>query len=199
MSRMLFVVAALAATLFVSGCAKEPATEIEAARAALQEASAAEAAQYAPEALAEAQQKMEELETELQTQSKKFALTRNYDAAKQLAAAVSSEGTQTAAEARTNKKQVMDEATVALQEAKASLEAAMTEIANAPTGKGTEVDIEVMKQDLMNIQATLPEIEAALSAEKYIEARAKATAAKTGAENVRAAILAAIEAKKAGR
>lgn len=194
--RMLFVVSVAAAAALI-GCSKEPATEIESARQALQNAEGAEAAQYAPQDLAQAKEAMAALETELQAQSKKFAPFRSYKRASELAAAAAQTGTQAASQAHAGKTQAMTEATAAIAAAKASLEAALAEIEAAPVGKGTLADIEAMKQDLVGVGETLNQVEAAFRAERFGEATAKANSAKAGAENVRAAILAASQAKQA--
>jgi hypothetical protein len=66
-------------------------------------------------------------------------------------------------------------------------------------GKGSEVDIEVMKQDLMAVMTSLTEADAAFAAEDYLGAKAKADAAKASAEGIEQAIMQAKEMARGRR
>ena len=72
-------------------------------------------------------------------------------------------------------------------------------LSKAPKGKGTAADLEAMKTDLTGAESTIGEAESAFTAERYLDAKAKAEAAKTAAGNVTAAVEAAIAAKKGRR
>src|SRR5688500_4054248 len=80
---------AIVVVAFALGCADPPETEIAAARAKLESARAAEAGEYAPEALSAAEDSMNQLEAELKVQEEKFALMRRYETSKQLAQSAS--------------------------------------------------------------------------------------------------------------
>ena len=84
--RVAFLSLTVAALLI--GCAQAPQVELDAAKAAVDTAKAAQAEMYAPEALAEVQQAMTAAEAEIAAQAEKLAFLRKYDTAKQLIAAL---------------------------------------------------------------------------------------------------------------
>jgi hypothetical protein len=67
-------------------------------------------------------------------------------------------------------------------------------LAQAPTGKGTEADLEMMKGDLDGVEQALTEIKAMFGEQKYLEVPARAEAAKARAEAVKVSIEQAIAA-----
>jgi hypothetical protein len=186
----------LVAALFAVGCAKPPEAEIQAARAVLDSARMAEAADYAPQSLAAAEDAMAALDAELAAQQGKFALFRSYDEASAKAATVATAARQAISDAATGKQTAMNEATDLLGQATAMVQEASGLVARAPTGKGTSADIAALRADLQAAQTTLQEAQAAFDAGKYNEAKAKATAALSGAEQVKSAVQAAIQARR---
>ena len=80
-----------------------------------------------------------------------------------------------------------------------ALEEVKALIAQAPRGKNEALAIQEMQGDLAGVESSLPEIESAFSSERYLDAIAKAEAAKQTVEGVRTEITTAIEASKAGR
>jgi protein TonB len=78
---------AVACTLAVAmtGCATPPSTEVDAAKASVEKATAAGASQYAPDSLKAAQDAEAALDAELKAQDEKWV--KSYDKAKELAAA----------------------------------------------------------------------------------------------------------------
>ena len=89
--------AALVLAVTVAGCASPPSADIDAARAAVERAAAAQAAQYAPESLKAAQDALAALDAELKAQGGKWF--GSYDKAASLAAAARAAGEKAAAEA----------------------------------------------------------------------------------------------------
>ena len=79
----------VAVPLAAAGCAQPPQAQIDAANAAMQKATAAGAADYAPEALAAASDAQAKLDAEVKAQSGSFALMRSYGETTKLAAAAS--------------------------------------------------------------------------------------------------------------
>lgn len=172
-------------------CAKPPQAEINAAQTALQSARAADAAEYAPEALTVAEDAAAALDAEIQAQQGKFALFRSYDEAKTKAAAAV-QSAQTAAEnASAAKEQARVDAANLIAQVTAQLSETSDMLAAAPTGKGTATDIAALKVDLQTAGTTLQEAEAAQTAGDYKEAQAKATAAMNSITSVRQAVEAA--------
>jgi hypothetical protein len=184
------------AALLTVACAKEPTEALNAAKAALDAAKTAEAADYAPAALAAAETASAALEAELKAQGEKLALTRSYTKAAELAAAAKAAADAAAAEAVTGKEQMKTEATTLIAGVRSAIEAAKAALAKAPRGKGTAADLEAMKGDVAGVEAALADMDAALAAGKYKDAKVKAEAAKATLDKVVADVQAAIDAKK---
>jgi hypothetical protein len=177
-------------------CAKEPTEALSAARSALEAAKTAEAADYAPAALAAAETASLALDAELKAQAEKFSLTRSYAKAAELATAAKAAADQAAAEAVTGKEQMKAEATTLVAGVRASVDAAKAALAKAPKGKGTAADLEAMTADVTGVETALADLDAALAAGKYKDAKTKAEAAKATLDKVVADVQAAIDAKK---
>jgi hypothetical protein len=186
------------AALSVS-CAKEPTDAIDAARSSLAAAKTAEAADYAPDAMAAADTAAAALDAELKAQSEKFALTRSYAKASELAAQAKATADKAAAEAVTGKEQMKTEATTLVAGVRSSIETAKAALAKAPRGKGSAADIEAMKSDLAGVEAGLPDMDAAIASGQYKDAKVKAEAAKATLDKIVADVDAAIAMKKGAK
>ncbi len=191
------VLLALAGVAVLSvACAKEPTEALDAAKSALAAAKTAEAADYAPDALAAAETAAAALDAELKAQSEKFALTRSYTKASELAAQAKAAADKAAAEAVTGKEQMKTEATTLVAGVRSAVDAAKAALANAPKGKGSAADIEAMKSDVAGVEAGLADMDAAIAAGRYKDAKVKAEAAKATLDKIVADVAAAIAAKK---
>jgi hypothetical protein len=197
MKKLSLMSAALGVALLTFACASEPKEAVNAAKAALEAARSAGAADYAPEAFAAAETAMANLDAELKVQSEKFALTRSYAKATELAAAVSKAAETATTEAAAGKEKMKAEVTTLVEEVKTALTTTKEMLAKAPKGKGSAADIEAMKSDVAGIESSLPDIDAAISAGKFKDAKAKAEAAKQGLDKIVADVQAAMAAKKA--
>jgi len=91
----------LAFAVAIAGCASPPKADIDAARAAVEKAAAAQAGQYAPESLKAAQDALAALDAELKVQEGKWF--GSYEKTAALAAEAKSSGEKAAAEAVTAK------------------------------------------------------------------------------------------------
>lgn len=195
MRKTMFGLLMLALVVMV-GCAKPPEADIQAANQAIEQAQQAGSADYAPDSLKAAEDAKAQLDAELKTQEEKFALLRSYNKSKELAAAAKAAGEKAAQDAQTRKEQVKQEAQTLINEAKTALTEADEMLKKAPRGKGTQADLEALKGDLTAAQSSLTEAESAFSAERYLDAKAKAEAAKSTIGNVKSAIEQAMAAKK---
>ncbi len=194
--RKTMMVFALMLVLAMVGCQKPPQVEIDGAKAALDAARVAEANDYAPDALRAAEDATAALDAELQAQEQKFALFRSYKKSKELAAAALAAGEKASADAAAGKEEAKQQAQALITEATTALDEAKALLEKAPKGKGTQADIEAMKGDLAGVESSLAEAQNAFNAEKYLDAKSKAEAAKAAAGNVKSAIEQAIEARK---
>lgn len=176
-------VAALAA-----GCAKPPAADVEAAKAALAAAETAEAATYAADAYKAAQDAQAQLEAELKVQEDKFALFRSYTEATELAASAKTAAEHAGQTAATEKDRIRTETTQLIADAKVALEEAKQLLAKAPRGKGSPADIAAMTADLATAETSLTEADTALATDHLMDARNKAEAGFETARQVKAAV-----------
>ena len=182
--------------LFSVACAKEPGEATSAAKASLEAAKTAGAADYAPAALASAETQAAALDAELKAQSEKFALTRSYARASELAAAAKAAADKAAAEAVAGKEQMKAEATTLIAGVRGSLDAAKQALAKAPKGKGSAADLEAMNADVAGVESSLGTMDAAMAAGNYKDAKVKAEAARQTLDKIVADVAAAVAAKK---
>lgn len=183
------------ASLTGGACAQAPTADIDAVTAAFEQAAAARADDYAADAMKAAREAQAQLEAELKAQEGTFALMRSYSEATTLAVAAKEAAARATAAAAEGKEKARAEATQVVADAQAMLQTATSLLEKAPRGKGTSQDIEAMKTDLAGVATTLADAEAAVKAELFKDAVAKATAAKTAAETVKTAVEQAMAAR----
>jgi hypothetical protein len=193
---MLLFAAVAVLGLAFTGCAKRPEMEVAAARTAVTEATTPDAQTYAPDALRKLREAEQALDRELGVQDKKFALFRKYEESKTLAADVQTKAEDVKSTAAAKKAEAMAEATRLLDEAKALLVEVQAMIEKAPRGKGTALDLQVMKSDLASVETTIAEADMSFGSEKYLEAQKQAKLAINTATTVKNELTAAMEAKK---
>ncbi len=178
-----------------SGCSRQPAADLEAATAAITAATTAEAQEYASASFAAVQDLQAQLDAELAIQGEKFALTRSYGHAKELATQIKTQADAVAAEAVDAKEVVHQETTVLLQEVKLTMDDVQALLTAAPKGKGSAMDLAALQGDLDLAKATLAEAETAFGEGKYMMAKTKILAAQSGAQTVKSAIEMATQAR----
>lgn len=195
-TRLWSVCALVLGLIFVIGCAKPPATAIEAARQALENAKAAQAAEYAPRSLANADNAKTTLDAELKAQEGKFALFRSYKKATEMATAAKTAAEQAVTDANAAKEQARKESEALIAQAKTAIEEAKTMLASAPRGKGSQMDIKALEADIAATETSLAEVEATYARGEYLRCKAKAQATLQSVNNIKSTITAAIEMRK---
>jgi hypothetical protein len=185
---------ALAMIALAVGCQKPPAERIDAAHQALDRAKTAEASEYAPASLAAAEDAIKRLEEEMALQNDKWF--RSYKKTGELAEAAVQASDKAVSDARTAKEQAHVEATNMIADARTMLDEADQLLKNAPAGKGTAADLAAMRLDLDHAGTILGEADSALAAERFTEAKAKAEAARAQAEQVRDAVMTAMQSRR---
>jgi len=178
----------------VAGCGSAPQADIDAAKAAVDQAVTAGAGEYASDALRAAQDAQAALDAELKAQEGKWF--KSYTKATELAAAAKTAGESAVASAASGKEKAKADATAVIAEAKTGLAEAEALLAKAPKGKGSAADIEAMKTDLANAATAITDAETSLGGERFLDAKAKAESAKNAAMTVKTAVEAAMAAKK---
>jgi hypothetical protein len=91
------------------------------------------------------------------------------------------------------------EATTLVAGVRSSVDAAKAVLAKAPKGKGSAADIAAMKSDVTAVEAGLADMDAAIAAGKYKDAKVKAEAAKATLDKIVADVNAAIAMKKGAK
>jgi hypothetical protein len=182
--------------LTVLSCAKPPQETIDSAGTSVEEAKLAEAADYAPESMKAVEDAQAALQAELDAQEQKFGLFRSYTKTEELTKSVEEAAQKAKADAITGKEQAIAETEVLIAEAKEAVENAKKMLKKAPRGKGAEADINELKSDIAEAESAITEAEEAYANGIYLEAKAKAEAAKSTAELVSTDIETAIEMKK---
>lgn len=182
--------------VFAAGCAKPPQVDIDAAKASIDGAVAAEANDYAKGSLTAANDSWSALQTELTAQEQKFALFRSYKNATAMAADAKAKGDKAKSDADARKAQVKADVESAMAAATAALTEAKDMLDKAPKGKGTAQDIEMLKGDLTGVETSLADAGQLHASGKYLQAQAKLSAAMSRINDVKTQVQAAIDAKK---
>jgi len=183
------------ALVTVVACGKPPQQEIDAAKAALDAAKSAQADKWASTDYQTAESSLSAAQLEVDAQAQKWF--KNYDKAKELMNTAKADAEKAATAAVANKETAKNEATTAIADATTALEAANTALAGAPKGKDTKADLELFKQDLEGLAATLTEAQTAMGTEDYMGAKDKANSIKEKATSISDQIAQAA-AKRAG-
>lgn len=189
-----FLFFGLIVIFFMAGCAKQPAQEIEAAKAAIEVAESEGADIYAPEELKKLNDDYAAAMDEVKTQEGK--VLKKFKEAKEMLAAVQADAEALKATIPMRIEEAKNAAIAAQTEAQAALEEAKALLEKAPRGKGTRADIEAFKADLKGLEDSMPEIQAAIDNQDYLGAKDKAVAIKDKAVSVSDQINQAIEKVK---
>jgi chromosome segregation ATPase len=183
----------------IVGCAKPPTVEVDGAKAALNSAKTAEAQEYAADSWRAAESAVARLDSELKLQEEKMGLFRNYDTALQYATEAKQAADKAASDAAQAKERLKTQATTLISQTRAAIEEVKGLLATAPVGKGSQVDLAVMKSDLEGVESALPEIEDALTAGRYRDAIQKSEAAMQVVEDLKTDLMNAMAAKESAR
>jgi hypothetical protein len=173
-----------AAGLLLAGCAHEPTVDIDAAKHALEEARQAQAADYAPQSWASAQDAEAKLDAELDAQTQHWSALRSYTNARQLALDAKAAAERSRDEASVGKDKAKAEASTMIAQANEEVSRAHSAVAAAPRGKGTEADLASLKSDATGIDDTLKDMQNAFDAGRYLDAKTKAQAAIDAAKTI---------------
>ena len=163
------------AVLLVTGCAKPPTEQIEAAEKAVKEAQQSGAATYNAEEYAKLEGTLAALKKEVGDQDGKFALFRDYGKAEQLAASATADGERVKTEAVKKKEEAKTAALQAQQVAQEAVNATLDLVARAPVGKDRAA-LEAIKNDAEALKGLLNQVQSALDKEDYPAAQTQAKA-----------------------
>jgi hypothetical protein len=166
------------------GCAKQPTDDINTAQKAVEDAKAAGGEKYIPEDSKKVDDNLAAAQNEIKAQNSKFALSRNYDKAKQMLAQVKADAEKVKADIASKKEEAKKNALAGQDAARASVKEAKALLAKAPMGKGARADIEALKGDIKGLEDSVPELQQLIDKEDYVVATDKAKAIKEKADGV---------------
>lgn len=189
-----YVLFALFAVVLLAGCSKQPAQEINDAKAAIDAVTAEGAEKYAREDVKMLNDSLTAALDEVKLQDGKFL--KNYDAAKDMLVKVKSDAETLKVELPARKEKAMNDALAAQQEAKTAVDDAKALLQKAPKGKGSRADIEALKADVTGLEGSLSEVQTLVETEEYFDAMEKAASVKAKAQEVSVQITQAMEKAK---
>jgi hypothetical protein len=193
MKKIAFQISALALFLvFATGCAKLPQVELDAAKAAVENAKSVEANRYLPTEFNALQDSLNAVNIEIETEKSKFFISRSYKSATEKLTSISAEAEALVTKTEEKKAQVRTE----VQESFATLTSLIQEdkdlLAKAPRGKEGKAALEAIQTDITVIEASVNEINTLVSNGDYLTAQDKVNASKAKAEAIKAELEAAI-------
>lgn len=194
MRKVLLAVIAISLVV-MAGCSKPPDAEMAAANSAINNAKAAEAEQYAPQAFRMLSDSLNAANAKKTEQDGKFALFRSYGESKALFEKVATMSTDVIAQANAEKERVKQEVAGMMTEIKGMLDSAMALLDKAPKGKDNKAELELIKNDLTNLGSEYTVAEGDFNGGKYLVARTKFESIKSRIANITAEICKAYEAK----
>jgi hypothetical protein len=147
----------------LASCAKAPQAEIDAANVSIEAAKTAGADRYAPESFNAASEALKAGVTAVEEQNSKFALFRNYDAAKTTLASVGTLSTKAVDETTAKKTALKAEVTQATVDLGALITANKELLAKAPKGKEGKAALEAIGQEIAVVETVNTEVTAGLA------------------------------------
>lgn len=190
---LLLGLAALAA-----GCAEPPTAAVDAAKQGLQ-ALSGEAATYASDAYATAQDAVADLDAELATQEGTFALMRSYDRTNELVSAVEAATGRVRQAIDAERQRLRAEANGLVADAEGAVAEARQTIEGLPEEELEEGQVAAWEADLNGVSASLEETAGLLAGNQEAEAQRAAEAAAQAASGVSGAVAAVATAIEEAR
>ena len=147
----------------LASCAKAPQAEIDQANASIEAAKTAGADRYVPESFNAASEALKTAVTAVEEQNAKFALFRNYDAAKTTLASVSTLATKAVEETTAKKAALKAEVTQAVTDLNALIVTDKELLAKAPKGKEGKAALEAIGQEIAVVETESTTVAAGLT------------------------------------
>ena len=160
---LLKLVALSVLVVSLASCAKAPQAEIDAANVSIEAAKTAGADRYVPESFNAASEALKTAVTAVEEQNAKFALFRNYDAAKTTLASVSTLATKAVEETTAKKAALKAEVTQSVTDLNATIAADKELLAKAPKGKEGKAALEAIGQEIGVVETVSTEVAAGLA------------------------------------
>lgn len=174
-----------AIAILATSCAKVPQPEIDAAKAAVEAAKAAEANRYIPAEFNALNDSLNTALTIVEEQKSKFALFRSYKTAKAKLVATTALAEKVKENAGIRKEQVKAEVQQSMTDAMTLVEEVKALILKAPRGKEGKEALEAIQNDLTLVEASLTEVSTLVNNGDYLTAQDKVNAAKEKAASLK--------------
>ena len=188
---MRYLILSMLVVFMFVGCSKQPTTEMNDAKAAVDAVIADGAEKYAQ---ADAKKLNDDLAAamgEIKAQDGK--MMKNYSKPKEALAKVKADAEALKAGLAAKKEEAKQNAITSQSAAKAAIDEAKALLAKAPKGKGSKADLEAMKADLKGLDESAPEVQKLIDTEDYSAAIEKANAIKEKAAGVTEQVKQAME------
>ena len=147
----------------LASCAKAPQAEIDAANVSIEAAKTAGADRYAPESFNAASEALKTALTAVEEQNSKFALFRNYDAAKTTLATVATLSSKAVEETTAKKAALKAEVTQSVTDLTTLIASDKELLAKAPKGKEGKAALEAIGQEIAVVETVNTEVTAGLA------------------------------------
>ena len=181
------------AVAVLAGCADPPTAELDAAKQALDSARDVGAEQFAASEYSAAQRAYNEAEATTNTEAERFFLFKDFEQARAQIADAKTKAMRAESSAEAEKKRQKESAEAAIAAARDAVGAAYTSLEEAPSGKGTEADIEELRAELSAAEADIEAAEAALNSENLSDAESLAESADQKATEVADGVMVAVD------
>jgi hypothetical protein len=170
--RYLKILLPAALILALAACGKPPQVEIDAAKAAVAKAAKNEdIVTYAPDSLKRAQDKLTQMQKELEA--------KHFDKVKTLAMEAAAIADKAAEDAKANKEQVKSDAAALIDAVKKALPGAAKTIASAKKIRGIVVDFKALDADVAAAKADLADAQKEYESGAFMSAKNKAAEIQT--------------------
>jgi hypothetical protein len=164
----------VACALLLTACEKPPQSEIDAATAAFDTAShSADVFTYAPDSLRAAQEKLQSLRAELETQAKKRSMGRRYGTAVELARQTEAAARKAVSDAARGKERVRNDAETLIENVTGAIPVFESKVWSAKRVRGIKLDPEILLA-AEDARVAVADAEKDLVSGAFAAARAKA-------------------------
>lgn len=194
MKRIFYVLTIAVAALMFTSCAKAPQAEIDAAKAALEQAKSAQADLYVEGDFLAVQDSLNAVMVEIEAQSSK--LFKSYGSSKEKLATIATQATELVAKTDVRKEEIKTEVATAEAATQALIEENNALLAKAPKGKEGKEAIEAIKLDLAGITSSVGEVSGLMANGDLLGAQTKVNAAQQKATQINTELKTVLEKAK---
>lgn len=170
-----YLLAGVATVFLFTACAKQPAQEINSAKAAVDAAISEGAEKYSPVEAKKLNDELSSAMNEVKTQDAKFL--KKYDKAVEMLAKVKADAEALKAGLAVKKEEAKKNALLAQESARAAVDEVKALAAKLPKGK-SKADTEVVQNDIKGLEEALPDVQKLIEGEDYTAAVSRAAAVK---------------------